>query len=111
MKASSLRDIVAGFAAAGLEVFERMTGRRHDSLVSMCKRLLRLKGEASTLVLAHDILATYNRLSRPDRLSFFKRLLAEFMPDPEGLKQAISRYQREPTPSTVAALGAAAESP
>src|SRR5438132_12124289 len=111
MKASSLRDIVAGFAAAGLEVFERMTGRRHDSLVSMCKRLLRLKGEASTLFLAHDILATYNRLSRPDRLSFFKRLLAEFMPDPEGLKQAISRYQREPTPSTVAALGAAAESP
>jgi malonyl-CoA decarboxylase len=111
MKASSLRDIVAGFAAAGLEVFERMTGRRHDNLVSMCKRLLRLKGEASTLFLTNDILATYNRLSSQDRLSFFKRLLAEFMPDPEGLKQAISRYQQEPTPGSVAALGAAAESP
>src|SRR5260370_33826037 len=77
----------------------------------MCTRLLRLKGEASAISLAHQILTAYQRLSSRSRLQFFERLLTEFMPDTERLNQAIAAYQHEPNADTVRALEAAAESP
>jgi malonyl-CoA decarboxylase len=111
MKASSWRDIILTLAAGGLEIFERTAGRRPEDVVGMCKRLLHLKGEASAIALAHQILATYRDLSRGSRLQFFERLLREFMPDSVRLNQAIATYQREPNANTLAALEAAAESP
>jgi malonyl-CoA decarboxylase len=112
MKASSLRDILFTFAAGGLEILERTTAvRRDDDAVAMCKRLLHLKGEASAISFAHEILTRYKNLSRRNRLQFFERLLAEFIPDSERLNQAIAAYQREPSASTLAVLEAAVESP
>jgi malonyl-CoA decarboxylase len=111
MKASSWRDIILTLAAGGLEIFERTAGRRPEDVVGMCKRLLHLKGEASAIALAHQILATYRDLSSGSRLQFFERLLTEFMPDSVRLNQAIATYQREPNANTLAALEAAAESP
>jgi malonyl-CoA decarboxylase len=111
MKRSSLVDIILTVAAGGLEIFERTAGRRHEDLVAMCTRLLRLKGEASAISLAHQILTSYRRLPSRNRLQFFERLLTEFMPDAERLKRAIAAYQAEPNADTVRALGAAAESP
>jgi malonyl-CoA decarboxylase len=111
MKASSWRDIILTLAAGGLEIFERTAGRRPEDVVGMCKRLLHLKGEASAIALAHQILATYRDLSRGNRLQFFERLLTEFMPDSVRLNQTIATYQREPNANTLAALEAAAESP
>ena len=97
-------------AAGGLEFLERTAGRRRD-MVGMCKQLLRLKGEASAISLAHQILTAYQGLSRRNRVQFFERLLTEFMPDTERLNQAIAAYQQEPDANTVKALEAAAESP
>jgi malonyl-CoA decarboxylase len=111
MKASSWRDIILTLAAGGLEIFERTAGRRPEDVVGMCKRLLHLKGEASAIALAHQILATYRDLSSGSRLQFFERLLTEFMPDSVRLNQAIATYQREPNANTLAVLEAAAESP
>ena len=111
MKRSSLKDILLTVAAGGLEIFERTAGRRQDDPLEMCKRLLHLKGEASAISLAHEILTRYRGLSPRNRFYFFERLLTEFMPDPERLKQAIADYQREPNANTVKAVEAAAESP
>jgi malonyl-CoA decarboxylase len=111
MKRSSLLDIILTVAAGGLEIFERTAGRRHEDIVAMCKRLLRLKGEASAISLAHQILTAYQGLSSRYRLQFFERLLTEFMPDTERLNRAIAAYQEEPNADTVRALEAAAESP
>src|SRR3989442_1354222 len=111
MKSSSLKDIILTLAAGGLEIFERTAGRRHEDVVAMSKRLLHLKGEASAISLAHQILTDYKGLSKRNRLQFFERLLTEFMPDAERLNQAVAAYQREPNPTTIAALAAAAESP
>ena len=111
MKRSSLLDIILTVAAGGLEIFGRTAGRHHEDIVSMCKRLLLLKGEASAISLAHQILITYRELSDRKRIQFFERLVTEFMPDTERLNQAIAAYQRDPNAGTVRALEAAAESP
>lgn len=110
MKRSSLYDIILTVAAGGLEIFER-TARRREDIVAMCKRLLRLKGEASAISLAHQILVTYRGLSVRNRLQFFEHLVTDFMPDGEQLNRAIAAYQREPNAETIRALQTAAESP
>ncbi len=111
MKPSSLRDIILTLAAGGLEILERTTGRRHEDIVVMCRRLLHLKGEASAISLADKILSTYKGLSKRQRLQFFERLLTDFMPDTKRLDDAIAGYQNDPNVKTAAALQAAAESP
>jgi len=111
VKRSSWKDIILTLAAGGLEIFERTAGRRQEDVVAMCKRLLHLKGEASAISLAHEILTTYKDLSFGSRLRFFERLLTEFMPDPECIDQAIAAYQLEPNANTIVALQAAVESP
>jgi malonyl-CoA decarboxylase len=111
VKRSSLRDIIATLAAGGLEIFERTTGRRQENIVAMSRRLVQLKGEASAISLADQILSTYRGLSKRDRLQFFERLLTDFMPDGKRLNDAIAAYQKSPNPSTAAALQSAAESP
>jgi len=111
MKRSSLYDIILTVAAGGLEIFERTARRRHEDIVGMCKRLLRLKGEASAISLAHQILNAYEGLSSRNRLQFFEHLVTDFMPDTERLNEAIAAYQHEPNADTVRALEVAAESP
>lgn len=111
MKRSSLYDIILTVAAGGLEIFERTARRRQEDITRMCKRLLRLKGEASAISLAHQILTAYHSLSSRNRLQFFEHLLTDFMPDTERLNQAIAAYQREPNADTVRAVELAAESP
>src|SRR5262249_35905841 len=81
MKRNSLRDIILTLAAGGLEILERTSGRHHGDIVMMCKRLLQLKGEASAITLANQILTAYKELSDRNRLQFFERLLTEFVPD------------------------------
>src|SRR5215471_11141142 len=111
MKRSSLYDIILTVAAGGLQIFERTARRRYDHMIDMCKRLLRLKGEASAISLAHQILTTYKALSPRNRLEFFERLLTDFTPDTERLNKAIAAYQRDPNPGSIRAMAAAAESP
>src|SRR2546422_8217695 len=111
MKASSLRDIILTLAAGGLEILERTTGRRHEDIVVMCRRLVHLKGEASAISLADKILSTYKALSKRHRLQFFERLLTDFIPDTKRLNDAIAAYQEDPNVKTAAALQSAAESP
>src|SRR5689334_3859419 len=111
MKRSSLRDIILSLAAGGLEIFERTAGRHHEDILAMCARLLHLKGEASAISFAHEILTAYQSLSMRNRLQFFERLLSEFGPDSERVDRAIVAYQREPTTDTLFALQTAAESP
>ena len=111
MKRSSLRDIMLTLAAGGLEIFERTAGRQREDIWAMCHRLLELKGEASAIALASEILDNYRKLSQPERLVFFTRLLTDFNPDADRLNQAIARYQLAGGPNTLAELAAAAESP
>jgi malonyl-CoA decarboxylase len=109
MKTTTLRDIIASLAAAGREVFDRRVGK--EDITAMCRRLLQLKGEASAITLANEVLDTYKALPQPNRARFFQRLLLDFAPDARRLSAAIKEYQREPNPRTLAGLSTAVESP
>ncbi len=111
MRRNSVKDIILTLAAGGLEILERTAGRHHDDIIVMSKRLLHLKGEASAISLADQILTRYKNLPLRNRLQFFERLLTEFVPDAELLNQAIAAYQREPNTTTLSALQVATESP
>ncbi len=111
MKPSSLRDIILTLAAGGLEILERTTGRRHEDIVVMCRRLVHLTGTASVISLAEKILSIYRGLSKHHRLQFFERLLTDFVPDRKRLNDSIAAYQEDQNVKTAAALQAAAESP
>jgi malonyl-CoA decarboxylase len=100
MKRSSLLDIIL-----------TATGLRHEDILSMCTRLVRLKGEASAISLAHQILTDYKALSPRKRTQFFEHLLTDFMPDTERLNKAIAAYQQESNADTIRHLETAAESP
>src|SRR5438552_16876067 len=101
MKTSSWRDIILTLAAGGLEIFERTAGRRKEDVVAMCKRLLHLRGEASAISLAHEILTTYKDLSFVSRLRFFERMLTDFMPDRECIDQALPPYRLIPNETPI----------
>jgi malonyl-CoA decarboxylase len=111
MKRSSFTDIILAVAAGGLEIVERTARWRHENIIAMCKRLLRLKGEASAISLAHQILTAYSGLTSRNRLQFFERLVKDFTPDAGRLNEAIAAYEREPNADTIRALAVAAESP
>jgi malonyl-CoA decarboxylase len=111
MKRSSFTDIILGVAAGGLEILGRTTRWRHENIIAMCKRLVRLKGEASEITLAHQILTAYSGLSGRNRLQFFERLVTDFTPDTARLNKAIAAYEREPNADTIRAVAVAAESP
>ncbi len=78
---------------------------------SLCSELLKLKGEASAVALADDLLAHYADLDTDSRTQFFVMLLDEMQPADKEIERAIREYQELPAPHTLMNLCAAAESP
>jgi malonyl-CoA decarboxylase len=79
-------------------------------LPRLADRLLSRRGEASGVVLASTILATYRSASPSAQVAFLMALAERFGPDRAKLEAAIAAFQAEPTPDAIASLGIAAES-
>ncbi len=70
--------------------------RRRRHIASVVKSLLRIKGEASAIKLAHQVLLNYAELDVDGKRGFFRFLLHELGPDDGELTAAIQRYQADP---------------
>jgi malonyl-CoA decarboxylase len=94
-----------------LRDFMRMVRRTHRApdLVELAQALLSQRGEASGVVLASEILSTYEGFARPERRAFLNALLTRFGPDHARLERAIERYRASPSPQNGMTLHAAAE--
>ena len=57
-----------------------------------CRRLLSVRGEANSPVLAAAIVAKLEALSEPERSRFFERLSSDFSPDPKAVLAAAQAY-------------------
>lgn len=110
MYAGSLRNLISNIASAGRQAFSGRNDQGGD-IGDMCKRLLEIRGEASTVSLAEDIIVNYAGLDDEKRLEFFQVLLREFLPDAEILNDAIEIYQANPSPQAHMRLVKAADSP
>ncbi len=80
-----------------------------DDLITQCHAVLSRRGEATGLALAGSVVDGWRALDESDHLDFFNRLLTEFGPDTDALKQAISAYQAEPGEAQTLQLHQAAE--
>ena len=80
-----------------------------DSLASLAEALLSVRGEASGVAMAHEILDGYAGLDRAGKLSFLQLLADAFGADQARLGKAVADYGASPGPLTASALHAAAE--
>lgn len=85
--------------------------RRRREIGSVVKSVLRIKGEASAIKLAHEILQRYEEFDDEAKLAFFRLLRDELGPDEAKLNDAISAYRSEPGDNSYLELLAAVEPP
>jgi len=82
-----------------------------QELHRLADALLSEPGEASGVVLARQILASYSAMPADHRVAFLKILAERFGPDPAKLRQAIEKYRDDPGAATASVLFAASEPP
>lgn len=78
--------------------------RRRRDIASVVKSLLRIKGEASAIKLAHQVLQLYAESDEDGRREFFRFLLYELGPDDNALSAAMQAYQSDPAPANYVKL-------
>jgi malonyl-CoA decarboxylase len=82
---------------------------RTKGLVELCEDLLSVRGEASGVALARDILARYATLTIGPRIAFFEALESTFGHDHARIDAAIVAWRQSPSEETAAELHRASE--
>jgi malonyl-CoA decarboxylase len=80
-------------------------------ILTDCRRLLSVRGEANSPALAASIAARLEALSDADRARFFERLASDFSPDPKAVLAAAQAYAAAPHAETMIHLAHVAEPP
>ena len=76
------------------------TRGRSDGLAELCEALLSVRGEASGVALANEILANYAALTTGPRIAFFEALAKTFGHDPARIDAAIAAWRQSPSSDT-----------
>ncbi|MEY4640746.1 MAG: hypothetical protein RLZZ227_740, partial [Pseudomonadota bacterium] len=82
-----------------------------DVARDLCRTLLQLKGEASSVAIAEEIIRSYKDASIEDKQLFFRYLHTELDAAPGSVNRAIKDWQATPNSQNLQALGAACEPP
>jgi malonyl-CoA decarboxylase len=82
-----------------------------DVLMRACRRLLSVRGEANSAVVAASALAAWQHLPDAAQLRFFELLAAELGPDPKVVLEAARRFAAAPTAEHLMQLTAVVEPP
>jgi malonyl-CoA decarboxylase len=80
-------------------------------LEALCHALMGVKGEASGVAIAADVLDSYSEATTSDQLVFFRLLAERYAPDAEGVKAACTAYLEKPSAPRLGALMQAVETP
>lgn len=70
----------------------------------LCRKLLAGKGEASSIAIARELLARYQKFETTERCGFFKLLLDEFGPDINAVRRVAREYIDKPDADNLSAL-------
>ncbi len=106
-----LDQLWSSIADAGRELLGRRLGARRRGVELLCRELLSVRGEASTLALARELVETWRAMPEAERPAFFRLLARELGPDVEAVRAAAEAYAREPGPRTLAELRRVSEAP
>jgi malonyl-CoA decarboxylase len=80
-------------------------------ILTDCRRLLSVRGEANSPALAASIVARLEALNDADRARFFERLASDFSPDPKAVLAAAQAYAAAPQAENMIRLAHVAEPP
>ena len=82
-----------------------------DDVETLAKALMSVRGEASGVAIARQLLNALKKTSSHDRRAFFHFLAEQFQPDARAVAGAAKAYLDRPSPTTLANLQTSAESP
>ena len=101
-------DMLQSIAERGRALVDRTRDRREAAeqrsagLVQLCEDLLSVRGEASGVALAREILARYGKLKTGPRIAFFEALASRFGPDRDRLSAAATAWLAAPADEAAA---------
>ena len=82
-----------------------------DDVEALAKALMSVRGEASGVAIARQLLNALRKTSSQDRRAFFHFLAEEFQPDARAVASAARAYLEQPSAAALAGLQSSAESP
>src|SRR5690606_17722678 len=111
-KSVLVKDLFKILSGLGLESFELLRGRNGaNTLGELCNTLLSLKGEASSIAIAREVLATWRNLGDADKLDFFRYLLNDLAASSDAVQTAVAAYQASGSQADLQVLARAVEPP
>ena len=104
MERLSRTSFLGDMLAALLERSGRRGQRRNQSIEAMCAGLLAEQNETSSLLLAADILHSYEGMTKAEKTGFFAYINEALDIDPAALVAAASAYSQDRSPAHYEAL-------
>lgn len=115
MNSFSMSYLLQRLSGLGLETLDFLNGRGRQDFTTLCRdlcrTLLELKGEATSVAIAEEIIRDYQASGPEDKTRFFHFLHDELGTDPDTVATAITAYQQAPDQSSLQALRQACEAP
>ncbi len=108
---SYLQELLSTIAGQGRNLLPKALRSVHpaDDIRELSEALLSVRGEASGVAIATEILELYARLSSNERVDYLRFLAESMQPDAEEIKRRASAYLETPDEKTLGLLRAAAE--
>jgi malonyl-CoA decarboxylase len=110
---SFLQELLNTIAEQGRQLLPRSLGGAdpQDDITELADALVSVRGEASGVAIAREILNRYRALSAEERHAFLEFLAETLQPDPNAAARAAKAYLDSPGEASMSALQAAVESP
>jgi len=100
---------ISKLSRSGRELWTRQFGDKSVSSIALSEKLLSLRGEASSVLIADELIARLSRMDDAEFLEFMQVLLADFQPNEDHLKSIAEQYINKPGPDTAYELSKASE--
>jgi malonyl-CoA decarboxylase len=110
---SFLQELLTTVAEQGRQLLQ-WSGRSWDAsedIAELAEALVSVRGEASGVAIADQILRLYQGLSSEQKRTFFQFLAHSLQPREEKVREAASAYLEQPSQEALSRLQAAVESP
>lgn len=116
MNTRTLTTLIQKLSSLGLETFELFNNRGNrqgfgDLIAELCRTLLQLKGEASSVAIAEAIIRNYQAATDAEKTTFFQYLYLDLGADADKVSSAIGSYQANPSQEALLMLTEACEPP
>ncbi|MEM7423530.1 MAG: malonyl-CoA decarboxylase [Pseudomonadota bacterium] len=110
-RVSTLSDLLTSILDRGARLVDFSATPGQAVLEGLCHELMSSKGEASSVVLANEILSRYAALKDDGALDFFRFMASGFDPSADAVSAAADAWAADPSPEALANLFNAVEPP